>query len=314
VEKLQIVHNYLNEHNSYSQMNNKFEWTLIQSFLAALDAGSLLGAAKSLGTSQPTVGRHIAELEAQLGAVLFERTGRGLRPTSAAIAVVSSAREMEAQAMNLSRTLSRAAQSEAGTVRITASQSVACEMLPPILAAMRLALPQIQVEVVSSNAVSNLLRRDADIALRMIRPNQSSLIARKVAEVSVGAFAHKSYLKRRGAPRALAELLSHELIGGDSDDTILRGFKRFGYAAQKELFALRSDDHSVQWQAVRAGLGIGFISEYVAAQDRDVRRVLPELKVPALPIWLTVHREIRSNQRIRQVYDFLGEAVKTALV
>jgi DNA-binding transcriptional LysR family regulator len=313
VENLKIIHNYLNEHNSYSNMNNNFQWTLVQSFLAALDASSLLGAAKALGTSQPTVGRHLAELETQLGAVLFERTGRGLRPTAAALAITAAAREMEAQAIHLSRTLSRAAQSEAGTVRITASQSVACELLPPILAAMRAALPQIQVEIVSSNAVSNLLRRDADIALRMIRPNQSSLIARKVAEISVGAYAHKNYLKRRGVPRSMQDLLSHELIGGDVDETIVRGFKSFGYPAQKELFALRSDDHSVQWQSVRAGLGIGFISAYVAAQDRDVRRVVPELKVPPLPVWLTVHREIRSNQRIRQVYDFLGDAVKAAL-
>jgi DNA-binding transcriptional LysR family regulator len=175
------------------------------------------------------------------------------------------------------------------------------------------ALPQIQVEIVSSNAVSNLLRRDADIALRMVRPNQSSLIARKIAEVSVGAYAHKNYLKRRPAPRTMQDLLDHELIAGDTDDTILRGFRSFGYPAQKELFALRADDHSVQWQAVRAGLGIGFISDYIAKRDRDVRRVLPDLPIPVLPIWLTVHREIRSNQRIRQVYDFLGEAVKAAV-
>jgi DNA-binding transcriptional LysR family regulator len=245
-------------------MNNKFEWTLIQSFLAAVEAGSLLGAAKALGTSQPTVGRHIAELEAQLSTVLFERTGRGLRPTEAAMAIVVAAREMETHAQDLVRTLSRSALSIAGTVRISASQSVACELLPPILAAMRVALPQIQVEVVSSNAVSNLLRRDADIALRMVRPNQSSLIARKVAEISIGAYAQKGYVKRRGAPRALADLLSHELIGNDADDTILRGFRSFGFAAEKSLFALRTDDQVVQWQAVRAGLGIGFISDYLA--------------------------------------------------
>ncbi len=294
-------------------MNNKFEWTLIQSFLAAVEAGSLLGAAKALGASQPTVGRHIAELEAQLSTVLFERTGRGLRATEAAMAIVVAAREMEAHAQNLVRTLSRTALSIAGTVRISASQSVACELLPPILAAMRVALPQIQVEVVSSNAVSNLLRRDADIALRMVRPNQSSLIARKVAEVSIGAYAQKGYLKRQGTPRAPEDLLAHELIGNDTDDTILRGFRSFGFAAEKSLFALRTDDQVVQWRAVRAGLGIGFISDYIARNDPNVRRVLPDLKIPPLPIWLTVHREIRSSQKIRQVYDFFGDAVKTAL-
>jgi DNA-binding transcriptional LysR family regulator len=164
-------------------MNSKFDWALMQSFLAALDAGSLLGAAKALQTSQPTVGRHIAELELQLETVLFERTGRGLR------------------AMEVERAIALGREEALGSVRITASQTVACELLPPILAAMRLALPTIQVELVSSNEVSNLLRREADIAVRMVRPNQASLIMKKVGQIEIGAFAHTSYLTRRGTPR-----------------------------------------------------------------------------------------------------------------
>jgi DNA-binding transcriptional LysR family regulator len=295
-------------------MNSKFDWTLIQSFLAALDAGSLLGAAKALGTSQPTVGRHIAQLEAQLGTVLFERTGRGLRATAAALAMAQPAREMETGALDLARTLSRTAQDMAGTVRITASQSVACELLPPILAAMRIEMPSIQIELVSSNAVSNLLRREADIAIRMVRPDQASLIARKIADVHVGAFAHQDYLQRRGTPRVLADLLNHDLIGNDTDETILRGIRSYGFDVGKEAFALRSDDQIFHLRAIRAAAGIGFVSTYVARQDPSVVPVLPQLlKIPPLPVWLTVHREIRSSRRIRQVYDFLAQAVKDAL-
>ena len=263
-----------------------------------------------LNTSQPTVGRHIAELESQLGLVLFERTGRGLIPTSSALQLADSARAMEAGALQLARTLSGAQTQTTGTVRITASVPVAVNLLPPLLASMRQALPDIQVELVSSNQVSNLLRREADIAVRMVRPDQSSLVARKIGTVGLGAYAHRSYLARRGALRKATDLLQHDLIGSDTDSAILQGFQAMGYPVTREVFALRSDDFLVQWQAVRAGLGVGFCADYMARKEPDVLRVLPGLlKIPPLPMWLAVHREIRTNRRIRAVYDFLAEAL-----
>jgi DNA-binding transcriptional LysR family regulator len=294
-------------------MNNKFDWTLIQSFLGVLDHGSLLAAARALGSSQPTVGRHVAELEAQLNTVLFERTGRGLTPTAAAQAIGEAARDMESGALGIGRALAKTSGEAAGTVRISASQPVACELLPGVLARMRQALPAIQVEVVSSNAVTNLLRREADIAIRMVRPEQASLIARKIGEVTIGAYAHADYLRQRGAPRVPEDLFAHDLIGNDTDDTILRGMRALGYTGGKELFALRSDDQIFHWQAIRAGAGIGFISAYIARRDPNVVQVLPALPIPPLPVWLTVHREIRASRRIRQVYDFLAQAIPTVI-
>jgi DNA-binding transcriptional LysR family regulator len=295
-------------------MKTPFDWSLIRSFLAALDQGSLLGAARLLKTSQPTLGRHITELESQLGVVLFERTGRGLVPTATALQLADSAREMESGALQLSRALSGTQLQTAGTVRITASVPVAVQLMPPILARMRLALPDIQVELVSSNQVSNLLRREADIAVRMVRPEQGTLIAKKIGRVGVGAYAHRSYLARRSPLRKLADLLQHDLIGHDTDPSILRGFQALGFAVGPEIFALRTDDFIVQWQAVRSGVGIGFIADYMARTDPDVLRVLPTaLKVPDLPMWLAVHREIRTNGRIRAVYDLLAQALPQAL-
>lgn len=283
-----------------------FDWRLIRAFLAVLDRGSLLGAARTLHASQPTVGRHVAELESQLGVVLFERTGRGLVPTTTALQLAQSARAMEEGARDLARTLSGAQAQTRGTVRITASVPVAVNLLPPLLAQMRQQLPEIQVELVSSNLVSNLLRREADIAVRMVRPEQGSLVARKVGEVALGAFAHRSYLARRGTPRNGTELFTHDLIGGDTDLTILQGFAAMGYAMERDAFALRTDDFVAQWQAVRAGLGVGFVASYLARTDPDVLPVLAgQLNVPALPMWLAVHREIRTSRRIRAVYDFL---------
>ncbi len=294
-------------------MNNNFDWRLVPSFLAALDSGSLLGAARALGASQPTLGRHIGDLESQLGTVLFERTGRGLRPTATALRLAQAARAMEGAANTLLRDASGAGKAMAGTVRITASQPVAHVLLPPLLAQMRLALPQVQVELVSSNEVTNLLRREADIAIRMVQPDQSTLVARRIGRVTLGAYAHRDYLERRGTPRQPADLLQHDLIGDDRLDTIVRAFSRLGMPVTRDAFCLRSDDLVACWQAVRAGLGIGFTADYVARTDPQVVAVLPGLKVPPLPVWLAVHREIRSSGRIRAVYDFLAQAVPRAL-
>ena len=294
-------------------MNSQFDWSLIRSFLAALDHGSLLGAARALGSTQPTLGRHIAELESQLGVVLFERTGRGLLPTEMATRLADSARAMEGSADQLVRSVSGAQAGISGTVRITASQPVACFVMPPVLAQMRTALPEVQVELVASNQMSNLLRREADIALRMVQPEQASLVAKRIAKVTLGAYAHRDYLRRRGTPRQIADLLTHELIGNDRDETILRAFAGFGHPVGREAFAFRSDDLIAYWEAVRAGLGVGFLADYLARTDNQLVPLLPMLKIPPIPIWLTVHREIRTSPRIRAVYDFLAAAIPKAL-
>jgi DNA-binding transcriptional LysR family regulator len=287
-------------------MNNAFDWTLIRSFLAALEHGSLLGAAKALRSSQPTLGRHIAELESQLGTTLFERTGRGLLPTAMALRMADSARAMEASAMQLARQAAGAQSKIAGSVRISASQPIACILLPPLLAQMRLALPEITVELVVSNTVSNLLKREADIALRMVQPDQGSVIAKRIGQVSIGSYAHRDYLKRRGIPKLPSDLQQHDLIGSDKDGSLERGAAALGLSVVPERMVLRTDDLIAYGAAVRAGLGIGFIADYAARADSNLVALLPMLQIPPLPLWLVVHREIRSNQRIKAVYDFLG--------
>lgn len=294
-------------------MNTPFDWSLVRAFLAALDQGSLLGASRVLGLSQPTVGRHITQLEAQVGGALFERTGRGLRPTALALRLAPGARAMREGALALAQDLGDTRQDVAGTVRISASQPVACYLLPGVLAGLRRAHPAIEIELVVSNAVSNLLQREADIALRMVRPEQASLVARRIADVGFSACAHRDYLARRGTPREPADLPAHELVGLDRQDDILRGFSAGGLAIDRAQFGLRTDDLVAYWQAVRAGLGIGFVSDYLIATDPAVRRILPGLPLPTIPIWLTVHREIRGSARIRVVYDHLARAVPEAL-
>jgi DNA-binding transcriptional LysR family regulator len=294
-------------------MNNLFNWSLVRSFLAVLENGSLLAAARQLQTSQPTIGRHVAELESQLGLVLFERTGRGLLPTEAALRLAESARIMQSGADGLARCVASSDRSTSGTVRISASQPMACFVLPPLLAQMRLTLPEVQVELVASNSVSNLLKREADIAVRMVQPEQATIIAQRVGKVFLKACAHQDYLRRRGVPRQPSDLLGHDLIGGDRKDDTVRGFVSQGLAVEREHFAFRTDDLIVVWQAVRAGLGIGFVSEHQIRSDPAVITVLPKLKIEPLPVWLVVHKEIRTSKRIRAVYDFLSDALPRAI-
>jgi DNA-binding transcriptional LysR family regulator len=289
------------------------DWALVRSFLAVLDAGSLMGAARQLQAQQPTLSRHVAELEAQLGAALFERTGRGVVPTATALAIADAARQMQAGADSLQRTLAGRRQATTGCVRITCSVVAASYLMPPVLAALQQAEPGITIELVAANQLSNLLRREADIAVRMLRPSQSSLLARKVGEVAVVAAAHTSYLQRAGTPRQPADLAQHRLIGYDRNDTIERGFAAQGMLIAREQFALRTDDQMAYGQLVAAGAGIGFVAHYTLAHWPGVVAVLPMLKIPPLPCWLAVHREIRGNPVVRRVYDFLAQAVTERL-
>jgi DNA-binding transcriptional LysR family regulator len=178
---------------------------------------------------------------------------------------------------------------------------------------MRQALPRVQVALVVSNTVSNLLEREADIALRMVRPDQSSLVAKLIAHVSVSACASHTYLSQHGEPTVPTDLLRHSLVGYDQNDEIIKGFAAMGHPISQARFTLRTDDMIAYWQAVRAGLGVGFVADYMLGLHADVRRVLPGLALPNLPVWLTVHREVRTSARIRAVYDFLAHAIPAAL-
>jgi DNA-binding transcriptional LysR family regulator len=290
-----------------------FDWTLVRSFLAVLDAGSLTAAARACGAHQPTLSRQVAELEAQLGAPLFERTGRGVEPTALARGIADAARQMHEGAEQLARALKRGTEAESGTVRITTGTVAASYLLPPLLAQLQQAEPGLQIELVASNTISNLLRREADIAVRMVRPVQGSLVAKKLGDVAIVACAHERYLQRHGLPRRPEDLATHRLLGYDRDDTIRRGMAAMGFVLPREAFGLRTDDQLAYGRLVAAGAGIGFVAAYNLPHWPGVVPLLPMLRIPPLPCWLAVHREIRGNRLVRRVYDFLAEALPPAL-
>lgn len=287
----------------------RLDWNLIKSFLTVLDAGALSSAARGSGVSQPTLGRHIDELEALTGVVLFERGRGGMTPTPAGLALGEEARAMRSGAEAFALAAAGRDARVEGTIRITASEIVATYVLPDILVALSEAEPAIEIELVATNAVSNLLARDADIAVRMVRPVQNDLVARKVNEMSMGAFASRAYLERHGTPRDIPDLFAHRIVGYDRNDLIERAMHRMNIDFDRSLFAFRTDDQVTYWELMKAGAGIGFGPVFIAAKSPDLVRVVPQLRPDPLPYWLASHRELKHSAKVRRVYDFLADAI-----
>lgn len=288
----------------------QFDWNLLKSFLGVLDHGSLSAASRALGTSQPTLGRHVSELEASLGVTLFERGRDGLTPTQAAFDIAEHARRVADAANAAALAAAGRATDVTGTVRITASEIVATYLLPALVADLLAGMPGLEVEIVPTNDIENLLRRDADIAIRMVQPAQLDLVARKVNEIAIGAYAHRTYLDRMGGrtptPR---ELGKHVVLGYDRSDLILRGFRGAGFDVDRHFFRYRCDNQITCWEALVKGVGIGFAPVYLAQGQPDLVQVVVDFPIPRLPMWLVTHRELRTSARIRAVYDFLAEGL-----
>lgn len=288
---------------------SSLNWSLLQSFAAVVESGSLAGAARKTGGSQPTMSRHMGMLEASLGVQLFDRTGVGLVLTPTGVALYEEAKRMSEASKRIA--LSAAGQSEAiaGTIRISASETMAAWILPHILTRLNQAEPEITIELISSDKTSNLLMREADIALRMFRPSQTELIARKVGSVKIGMYASREYIARRGAPASVSEIASHVLISDDLSNDILEGYRTAGVNITRNDFSFRCDSRIVQWKMVLAGFGIGFIQTDVGDKEPNVVKLFQDRNHAELPIWLTSHAELRTSRRTRRVFDFIAEAL-----
>jgi len=295
-------------------LRTSHDWTLLQSFLAVAETGSLSAAAKQLGHSQPTLGRHIETLETNLSATLFTRHPRGLHLTETGTALLPDAKAMRDAMARI--TIKAAGQSvqETGTVRITASVLVSHYILPDILSDIRRMHPEIQLDLVPSDDSENLLFREADIAVRMYRPTQLDVITQHVADAPLGAYAAKSYIARRGMPTTLRDLLDHDLIGYDTNALIIQAMTSMGFPVTRDSFAVRCDNQATYWELVRAGCGIGFSQRSIALSDPKIIELSPQGDIPPLPIWLTAHNAMRQTPRIRTVWDALADGLKRAIL
>ena len=291
-------------------MDTPIAWELYRSFLGVLREGSLSGAARALGVAQPTVGRHISALEAALGLVLFTRSQAGLLATEAALALRVHAQAMESTAAALERTAASYGDGVRGVVRVTASEVVGVEVLPGVLAALQQLHPDLTIELALSNSVQDLLLREADIAVRMTRPTQDQLLARRVGTIDCGLHATSAYLARRGTPATLEQLAGHTLVGYDSMTPVVRAaLKRWPQLGRKHV-ALRTDSDVAQLALIRAGAGIGVCQVPLAQRTPALVRILPDAFTLPFDVWITMHEDLRDSPRCRVAFDALAAALE----
>ncbi|WP_413725288.1 LysR family transcriptional regulator [Sodalis sp. RH16] len=287
-------------------MSDAIGWELYRTFLAVLTEGSLSGAARALGITQPTAGRHITALEASFRQPLFIRSQTGLMPTEAALSLRRYAQDMRDTAAALARAATSRGREVTGTVRVSASEVIGVEVLPPMLARLGQSHPQLRIELVPTNQVQDLLQREADIAVRMTPPKQESLIARRVGEVELGLYAHAGYLRRRGIPSAPADLMGHALIGFDTQTPFLRAAGKSLPEWTREGFTYRTDSDVAQLALIRAGCGIGWYQSALAGRSPELVRVLPAQCQFRLETWVTMHENLRNSPRCKAVFDALA--------
>ena len=284
-----------------------FDWNHARAFLAVVEAGSLSAAARVLHQTQPTVGRQIAALEAELGVTLFERAGRSLKVTQTGLDLAEHVRAMAEGAARISMVSSGQSQAVEGLVRIAASELFAAYLLPPILKKLRVLAPKIDIDIVASNSVSDLVQREADVAVRNVRPVQPDLIARLVHESSGRFYAAKSYLEQRGRPRTLDDLKGHDFVGFGDAEEMIGHFRQLGVELNVGHFKIGSSNSLVAWEMVKQGFGIAPMSVDVARASPELETLLPGSEPILFPTWLVTHRELHTSKRIRLVFDLLAD-------
>lgn len=285
-----------------------FDWNRARALLVTAEQGSYSAAARALGTAQPTVGRQIAALEEELGVTLFERVGHRLALTATGAELVEQVRHMNEAAARFSLIAAGQSQAVEGVVRLAASQVVSAHLLPPVVRDLRARHPGLEVELVVSNQSSDLRRREADIAVRHYRPQGDDLVARLIKETSRAyLYGAPKYLARIGNPRTPEALAARaRVLGFDDSPRLLQALRAGGVPFGNDASPIRTEDHLVQWELCKQGLGLCVMMEEVGDRERRVRRVSPAVVV-TLPIWLVSHRELRTSQKIRVVYDAIAD-------
>lgn len=285
------------------------DWEQQRAFLAVLREGSLSAAARALGTAQPTVRRRIEDLERRLGVALFTRSPTGLTPTALARELSAPAEAMAAAAASFARTASAEANAAAGTVRITASEVIGMEVLPPILARVGRAHPGLIFELALTNRAEDLLRREADIAVRMVRPAQEALVAKRIGNIALGLHGHRDLLDAWGRPSSLFEAKALPLVGFETETAGVRAIKAAsGLDLDSDDFTFRADSDLAQLAAIRAGIGVGFCQVGLATRDPLLERIVPDLAID-LETFVVTHEDLRDVRRIRIVFDALVEGL-----
>ena len=288
-----------------------FDWNQIRAFLATVEEGSLSAAARALGQTQPTLSRQITALEKSLGVTLFERGHRSMELTQPGLELIDHVRAMSEAANRISLTASGRSQAIEGQVTITATNMMATYFLPPILETLREEAPQIEIEIIASNDVRDLKKREADIAIRHGRPDQPDLICKLLRETKAFMYASPAYLERHGRPKNADELAALDFIGFDVNEGVVEILNEIGLPVTLNNFRLNSGSGTVILELIRRGLGVGMLTEDIADFYPELERALPQLPAIPVPVWLVTHRELHTSRRIRLVFDRLAEGLKS---
>lgn len=283
----------------------KFDWNKARAFLVTAEEGSLSAAARALGMAQPTLGRQVDGLEQELGVALFERVGRGLTLTPSGTELLEHVREMGDAAGRVSLAALGQSQALDGNISISASETYATVLLPPIVAKLRQEKPGIHIEIVVANHASDLLRREADIAIRNFRPTEPDLIAKKIGMADAILYATPDYVAKLGHPKTPYDLRQADFVNMDRSGAMLKGLNALGLGLTEANFPLFTESYLVMWELVKQGAAIGILDAQIGDADPSVMRVLPDLEPLSFPIWLVAHRELMTSKRIRLVYDYL---------
>ncbi len=289
--------------------NVAFDWNQARAFLVTAEEGTLSAAARALGLTQPTLGRQVAALEEALGVTLFERVGRSLALTQAGLELLDHVRAMGEAAGRISLTASGQSQAIEGQVSITATTMTAAYHLPPILKRLRALAPAIEIAVIASSEVRDLQRREADIAIRHVRPGQPELIAKLIGETTAHLYAAPEYLDRHGRPTHPSDLSEANFIGYEHPERMLPVLGSLGLTLSRENFKIVSGSSTVILELVKQGLGLSLLPKDIADLTPGLEPVLHDLEPIPIPIWLVTHRELHTSRRIRLVFDFLAEAL-----
>ncbi len=291
-----------------------FDWNQVRAFLAAAEEGSLSGAARVLNTTQPTIGRQISGLEGSLGVTLVERSVKGLTLTQGGRDLLDHVRAMGEAATLISMVAAGQSSEVTGEVTVTATDLMSAAILPTILATLRQTAPGIRVRIVSSNDIQNLMQRDADIAIRHVRPDQPDLIARHVGDFRANLYAATAYLDQAGRPRTPREVADHAFVGSPDPDRLIAPLHDRGIPVRAENFVMSSDSGVVVWELVKSGYGVSMLPEVLCEAQPGIEKVLPSHPSLEFPIWLVTHRELRTSRRIRLVFDHLARELAAAAV
>jgi DNA-binding transcriptional LysR family regulator len=286
-----------------------FDWNQARAFLVTAEEGSLSAAARALGLTQPTLSRQVAGLEEALGVVLFERTSRALLLTQAGVELLAHFRTMGDAANSIS--LSARGQSEAvtGHVLISATNLMATHILPPVLKVLSKTAPDLQIEIIASNELSDLRRREADIAIRHSRPQDETLFAKRLRDTEAHLFASKKYLDEVGRPKTRADLERLKFVGFDQPEQRLGLMTSRGVNLTTANFNFSTSSATLSLELIRQGFGIGILPVDIGETYPELENPYPNFEPMHIETWLVAHRELKTNLRIRVVFDLLAKGI-----